>query len=400
MRALLPALALVLLAGAASAQEAPAPAAPAAPVDPQKSAELAAKLEKERALAAQLAQREGTLLGRLAELERQIEVEGRALKAAQARLRQAQGRLAAAEARARQADQEVDAASDALGPRLTARYRLGREGYVRFLLGSRSIADVLRRKRLYSALLEKDFEALAALRFKATGARAARDDLAKARDELLASVQAESEKRAALDVRLSLQRRTLASVQRERSLHDQAVRELEQAERDLSSKLSSLPSSPARRPDEPPVRKERGRLLFPVAGGRIEARFGRAVDPRFGTVTLQRGIDVRVPEGTPVVAPHGGKVVHSGWFRGYGNLVILDHGDNLVSLFAHLATFDRAVGEEVRRGDVLGTVGDTGSLKGAYLYFELRDGPKPVDPERWLGRPRRPAPVAAAPKVP
>jgi septal ring factor EnvC (AmiA/AmiB activator) len=118
-------------------------------------------------------------------------------------------------------------------------------------------------------------------------------------------------------------------------------------------------------------------------------RFGRAVDPRFGTVTLQRGLDVRATEGARVVASHGGRVVHAGWFRGFGNLVILDHGENFVSLYAHLGTMDRAVGDEVRRGEALGTVGDTGSLKGPYLYFELRENAKPLDPEKWIGRPKR-----------
>jgi septal ring factor EnvC (AmiA/AmiB activator) len=152
-----------------------------------------------------------------------------------------------------------------------------------------------------------------------------------------------------------------------------------------SAPIGKGPQRPSR---EPPVRSARGRLLFPVPGGQIEARFGRAVDPRFGTVTLQRGIDVRAPEGAPVRAVHGGTVVHAGWFRGYGNLMIIDHGDGMFSLMAHLATLDRAVGDEVRRGDQLGTVGDTGSLKGSYLYFELRDGQKPLDPEPWLAKAR------------
>jgi murein DD-endopeptidase MepM/ murein hydrolase activator NlpD len=152
-----------------------------------------------------------------------------------------------------------------------------------------------------------------------------------------------------------------------------------------AAKVSKGPPGP---PSEPPVRSAHGRLLFPVPGGQIEARFGRAVDPRFGTVTLQRGIDVRAPEGAPVRAVHGGTVVHAGWFRGYGNLMIIDHGGGIFSLMAHLASLDRAVGDEVRRGDQLGTVGDTGSLKGSYLYFELRDGQKPFDPEPWLAKAR------------
>src|SRR5262249_32750822 len=134
-------------------------------------------------------------------------------------------------------------------------------------------------------------------------------------------------------------------------------------------------------------------LLFPVEGGRVEVRFGRRRDPRFGTITLQRGIDVRAPEGTLVHAVHDGRVAFSGWLKGYGNLVVLDHGDSFFSLMAHLATLSRGEGDEVRTGEGVGTVGDTGSLKGAYLYFELRQGQKPLDPQRWLARPAAKRPL-------
>ena len=384
--------------------------------------ELDAKLAKERAAAAQLSQRESGLLGRLAEAERQIEVEGRALRAAQARLRVSSARLAVSSARAKAADVELTLATQALGPRLTARYRLGREGYVRFLLGAKTISAVLRRRRLFTALLERDFDALAQLRFSAQGAKAARDDLARARDELAQAAAVELERRAALDARVQQQKRVLASVQEEKAVHEEAARELDEAARSLSAQLAALqkqsmapPGSakPAGAGAKPaagapmsiaavelagglPIRKARGKLLFPVAVGRIEARYGRAIDPHFGTVTLQRGIDVRAPEGTPVHAIYAGKVVHAGWFRGYGNLIIVDHGSGIFSLMAHLATLDRAVGDAVLRGDQLGTVGQTGSLKGSYLYFELRDGQKPLDPERWLARLRRPAALVAS----
>ena len=361
------------------------------------------RLEKERALARQLAGKEAGLLGRLAEQERQVEIESRAVRGAQQRLRAATVRLTASEAKARQAAGELDRATDVLGPRLTARYRLGREGYLRFLLGSRSIGEVLRRKRLFNALLETDLDALAVLRFTSDGARAARDELAASRMELAQSAQAEADRRAALEVRVLQQKKLLASVQQERAVHDQAVRELEEAARALQGKLSELEkASPkeAPRPETPlaPVRKARGKLVFPVERGRVEVRFGRTLDPRFGTITLQRGIDIRSPLGTPVRAVWTGKVVHSGWFKGYGNLLIVDHGDGFFSLAAHLDALEKTVGDEVSAGDEVGTVGDTGSLKGPYLYFELRDGQKPLDPERWLSRSRKAAPLMAAGK--
>ena len=377
----------------------------AAAVSQQSLPEVQQRLSEERAAAEKLAGREATLLGRLADLERQVEVEGRALRAAQARLRSAQARFEAVEARAKEAQAKVDAATDVLGPRLVARYKLGREGYVRFLLGAKGIADLLRRQRLFNALLEADLDALTVLRFHAQGAKAARDELATAHDELMQAVASESEKRKSLEDRAAQQRKLLASVQQEKAVHEQAVRELEEAERELTQRLGEIAAKqpPAMVAPEitlkaPSIRKARGRLPFPVDHGRIEVRFGRAVDKRFNTVTLQKGIDVRAPLGAPVRAVWDGKVAHAGWFKGFGNLMIIDHGDRVFSLMAHLDSLEKAVGDEVHQGDEVGTVGDTGSLKGAYLYFELRDGQKPLDPERWLSRIRKAPPLIAGGK--
>jgi septal ring factor EnvC (AmiA/AmiB activator) len=370
-----------------------------AAVVPQGLPQVQERLSAEREAAAKLAGREATLLGRLTDLQRQIELESGAVRAAQARLRVAGQRAATAEARAAAAQKDVDEATGRIEPRLTARYRLGREGYLRFLLGSRSIADVLRRHRLFNALLESDLDALAVLRFRAEGAKAARDEVTSARRELADSVGAEAEKREALQGRVEQQRLLLASVQEERATHEQSVRELEEAERDLTARVVDLAK---KEPPAPPpamvapeitlkasIRKARGKLIFPAERGRIEVRFGRNVDPRFGTVTVQQGIDVRAPLGTKVYAVWDGKVVHAGWFRGFGNLLIVDHGDSVFSLMAHLDSLEKAIGDSVRAGDEVGTVGDSGSLKGAYLHFELRDGQKPLDPEQWLSKNRK-----------
>jgi septal ring factor EnvC (AmiA/AmiB activator) len=93
---------------------------------------------------------------------------------------------------------------------------------------------------------------------------------------------------------------------------------------------------------------------------------------------------VHHPAGALVHAVAPGRVVHAGWFKGYGNLVIVDHGGGYHTLVAHLASMRTAMGEDVEAGAVLGTVGDSASLKGPYLYFELRERGKPVDPRPWL----------------
>ena len=383
-------IALLLLILAAPPPQSEADAAAVLSAAAQR--ERAAQAAKEREMAAQLTGRESTLLGKVAEAERLVDVEARALRAAQTRLRIAEARLSPVEAKSRKAEAELQAAAGAAAPRLVARYRLGREGYLRFLLGAQSIPDLLRRRRLFDALLEADLGALQRLRALATSAKNARDELARVRDEEGRAAAEETEKRAALEAQAAQQRRLVASVQDDKLTHELAAREMEEAARVLSGEVRQLqqsaPAAPAG-PEEPPVRRMRRKLLFPVESGRIEARFGRSVDERYGTVTLQRGIDVRCDEGTPVRAIHAGRIVHAGWFHGYGNLIIVDHGDGYFSLMAHLGTLARAKGDDVRRGDPVGTVGDSGSLKGTYLYFELRQGQTPLDPEQWLSRPRK-----------
>jgi murein hydrolase activator len=379
---------IALLAAAALAQTLP---------------EVEQRLKDERAAAKTLAGKEASVLGKLADLERQIELESRGLRAAQARLRVATARLSVAEESSRKAQAQLDGATQVLQPRLVARYRLGREGYVRFLLGSTSVIDLIRRSHLFNMLLKSDLEALSVLRSQADTARAARNELAAAHAEQDQSVKGESDRREELQKSVDQQRTLLASVQRERSVHEQTARELEEAVRELTRRFEEINGSPRTRTSQSSlrkssIRKARGKLPFPVDRGQIEVRYGRAVDRRFGTVTMQNGIDIRAPLGTPIRAVWSGKVAHAGWFRGFGNLLILDHGDGMFSLMAHLDQLQKALGDAVHAGEEVGTVGDTGSLKGPYLYFELRDGQHPLDPEPWLKRGRRGPPLLAGAK--
>jgi septal ring factor EnvC (AmiA/AmiB activator) len=95
-------------------------------------------------------------------------------------------------------------------------------------------------------------------------------------------------------------------------------------------------------------------------------------------------VDIEAAVGRDVTAVHAGHVVYTGWFKGYGNLIIVDHGNEYYTLYAHIAEIEAKEGEDVRQGQRIGTVGDTGSLAGPRLYFEVRYQGRPLDPEQWL----------------
>ncbi|HET9554652.1 MAG TPA: peptidoglycan DD-metalloendopeptidase family protein, partial [Anaeromyxobacteraceae bacterium] len=165
--------------------------------------------------------------------------------------------------------------------------------------------------------------------------------------------------------------------------HARAAEESAGQARRLAAFVSTLPPTRAAGPRGSGFAARKGRLA-PPADGPVAVGFGKVVNPKFNTVTVQNGVDIEAPMGAPVHAVAPGRVVHAGWFKGYGNLVIVDHGDGYHTLVAHLAAMRTAMGEEVEAGTVLGTVGDSGSLKGPYLYFELREKGRPVDPRPWL----------------
>lgn len=131
------------------------------------------------------------------------------------------------------------------------------------------------------------------------------------------------------------------------------------------------------------LQSHRGQLAWPATGP-VRVAFGERIDLAYGTITAHNGWDIGAPLGSRVQAIGPGRIVYADWLRGYGQVVIIDHQDALHAVVAHLASIDVNVGDAVVAGQTLGTVGDTGSLRGPVLYFELRHKGTPVDPKVWL----------------
>ena len=131
-----------------------------------------------------------------------------------------------------------------------------------------------------------------------------------------------------------------------------------------------------------PVSAFRGQLPWP-AEGKMRSGFGRHKHPRFDTYTVQNGVEIDSPVDSPVRAVYEGTVVFADRFRGYGLMVVVDHGGKHHTLYAHLAETSVEVGQKLAAGEVLGTVGATG-LEGPGLYFEMRFQGRPEDPADWL----------------
>jgi septal ring factor EnvC (AmiA/AmiB activator) len=338
------------------------------------------ELEQEQLDIERLESEEESLLDAVDAAEKsQAEAERAAARAEVLRSKTA-AELVDAQARERAAQAEADVRLQGFGPRLRVWQRLSPERQASLLLGAGSAQEALARQRLFRSILGGQLEEVRDVLRALQVAKADRAS-SMAISEQLPKIERESQAaRAEAKAQEMKHEALLDAVHDERKLHERAMAELQSAQAGLSATLVALP---AKKMPSTGFGRLKGRLPRPVAGP-IEVGFGDILNPRFHTVTLQKGVDIRAPEGTPVRAQHAGRVVHAGWFKGYGNLVIVDHGDGFYALFAHLATLGKQVDDPVATGDELGTVGSTGSLKGPYLYFEIRKHGQPLDPAAWL----------------
>ena len=311
-----------------------------------------------------------------------------------AQVRSLSGRLATAEVQEALARAVLEARAHEMEPRLWALDRLTRRSALEVLLPARDLGSLVWRTRALSMLVGGDVAALQDMQAVADLQRASLaelDGLKVSLAERLEGLREESTQAAEQKDELS---EALLLLQAKARASRGVLAELDRAQ----SRLDQLVAELDARPETSGFGALRGRLPLPAAGP-IEAGFGKVFEPRFNTITLRRGIDIRAPSGTPVRAVAPGTVAWAGWMRGYGNVVILDHGDGYHSVVAHLAEVMRPLGAHVFEGEVLGTVGDTGSLQGPVLYFEIRRQGLAVDPAPWLGPAaysRGAAPEAAA----
>jgi septal ring factor EnvC (AmiA/AmiB activator) len=354
---------------------------------------------RERASAAR--RREVSLLAELEGIDRMLVVKRGALRQLDRRIDQLEGELEALEGRRGRVAEDLVSQQAALSARLDALARLASPpagppwtaGPAR-LTRERAIADL-------TGIARDDLARL--VRFDATADQLTTRHEARerARQELVELRKAVDTQRAQVAAQAERRRALLEETREDRATHERLAGELTEATRRLEALVRSLarrapprralaratPAPLPRGPAAPGVGfgRERGQLPWP-AEGRVVGEFGPQTHPRFGTETLRNGIDIGAPEGAPIRAVAAGSVAYRGWLKGYGNLLVLDHGDGYHTLYAHASQVLVDEGDQVKVGDLVGRVGETGSVEGPRLYFEVRYQGRAEDPGLWLRR--------------
>lgn len=282
---------------------------------------------------------------------------------------------------------------DRLARTLTAMYVRGTANTAEVLLRTSSLHDALTRYKYLEMLARNNERLVVEIReqeaYLARTSAQLTENLA-AVSATAAETQAEKSR---LDTGRQARQNTLQRVRQQRGEHQKSIRELANAEKQLQELLATLErrreslrgSGQTLEFPDLGFRDLRGRMPWPVAG-KVTTRFGRHVHPKYQTETFNSGIDIAASEGEPVRSVARGRVEYAQWREGYGRTIIIHHGGGFYTVYAHLSETLVDVKQEVEPGQVIARVGDTGSLEGAKLHFEIRDKATALDPMMWLGR--------------
>ncbi|MCD1651948.1 peptidoglycan DD-metalloendopeptidase family protein [Halomonas meridiana] len=302
----------------------------------------------------------------------QLQAERRQLADETTQLRQHRERL----------EGERDAQYAALGQQLAALYRLGPTPQLKLLLNQSDPAELDRMQAYLNRLTQARQQRLTDIARLDTALVDTEQALAE-RQTRLDALADELEAQSALLARRTEERRSVVTTLDDRYESEaDRLADLSQSREQAEQQLRAIQAELARLAEPTPttnITRTQGDLPWPVQGS-ITASFQRRNGVHYN------GIVIQASEGTAVTAVHSGRVVFADWMRGFGNLLIIDHGDQIMTLYAHLQQFSARPGQQVSRGDAIGRVGNSGGQSRPALYFEVRRGGEPINPQRWIAR--------------
>jgi septal ring factor EnvC (AmiA/AmiB activator) len=380
------------------------PAPPGATVieGQQKFQRLQKGIQDQKSRVQSTKKQESSLLTELDRLNGDIQNEGDKLTRLKKGLTRHEELILAKQEEAARAEEAKEQIKDHIKKRLNAFYRMGEIGLMNVLFSSSELPDLLAFHEYFAALLRQDQEVIREYREKVTTLEKTQIDLHREKQALVETITKVKGQEEQLASTRKERIRLLQKVKTEKQLYQLALKELEEAADRLTSTLEQLktqtdkarknevrpreiqPAAPQKsRPGASGFAAQKGRLAPPTSGT-VTTLFGKSVQKKFGITTFANGIDIKTAPGSEITAIYDGKVIYAKFLRGYGNLLIIDHGDQYLSLISRAAKFFKDEGDTVARGEVVGIMSDQEGLLGEGLHFEIRHGTKPENPLLWV----------------
>ena len=285
---------------------------------------------------------------------------------------------------------------DRYAKRVTYTYKKGRLSDLEKLLDAKSWRQAVYRAKYIKIISEHDRSLAVEIRSNLTEIEAKRTVMERELTDIKKIDKEKSSRKKWLEQRRRVRNKELDNLKRDHQKMFVALNERKKAAQQMASIISRLERERVARiaelerrrkemelVDSAPFTELKGKLPWPI-DGKVISRFGTYHNPVLKTVTENTGIDIRGSEGTEVRSIYDGIVTTVTYIRGYGNTVILDHGDSFYSVYTHVTEVEVEENSYVNARDIIAHVGDSGSLEGAKLHFEIWGNKDKLNPELWL----------------
>ena len=284
--------------------------------------------------------------------------------------------------------QKIKANEQYMAKRMVALYKLNWLGKFQLMASATSLNELLQRKTAIARILAYDEKVMSQIMDNRRSLEIIRSQLHAQRDEKRQRAEQYQQEINRMAAERTKRSRLLAYVRKEMSAQQASVESLKQAALELDEKIQNLGvgvtgTAADEYFEDKPFQAYKGLLKMPVKG-KIVSLFGKFKNTRYDVLNFRSGIEIQTERGEPIQAVYRGKILYADWFKGYGNMIIIDHGNSYYTVYAHIEEVFKTTGDVVESGEVMATVGDTGSMTGPKLYFEVRHHGKPLDPMQWL----------------
>ena len=320
------------------------------------------------------------------------------LDAANARLKDIQNQQAQINAQIKQTQEEIRKAQEhllqhqkVLNQRVRSIYMHGQLNYLEVITGAKSFSDFANRLELLKRVIRSDYNLILEIQNQKAQIEAKEEQLEKDKARLDALAQEAQKAQSQIAAKKAEQQKVLddakdnkaAAAQMEQDLIAESKRVHNLIQERLRQQEAARQAASQSGGEAPSYTQGSGVLSWPC-NGPITSPYGYRVHPIFGTTIYHSGIDIGVDYGTPIHAADSGTVIYAGWISGYGNAVIIDHGNGMQTLYGHNQSLNVSEGQSVSKGQVIAFAGSTGSSTGPHCHFEVQVNGSAVDPMGYL----------------
>jgi septal ring factor EnvC (AmiA/AmiB activator) len=356
--------------------------------DPKSSLdEIKRSLDEERKKVKAYASAEKSVISQLSRLDRKMDKLKAELEILDRQKAEVDKKIEISAQAIRKLSGQVAAQRRKLARRIVAIYKFNTKSLNEILFSSATIPQLVENIDYFYKIVEHDHRLFESYRQATKELSAEKKKLVEESKRIVSIKSSIFENQKTLSQEEQKKKKLLSAIKKEKALHLEMVRDLEAAAQRLTTMIEGMDkvAGAAAKIDIGIIASLKGKLPLPVTGNIISG-FGKQVHPVFKTVTFRKGIEIDAKYGDDIRSVFPGKVAYVGWMRGYGQLLILSHEDHYYTLFAHTSKILVNIADEVKKGQKIAEIGDTGSLKGPILYFEIRHRSKPQNPLDWLDR--------------